>query len=400
MVGSRDEEAVELAQRARAIAEPAGFGEVLCDALNTEACARVGLGRDWDGLLKRALEIAKAGHFQNQAGRALANLQGAYLDLRRFVEAETTYVEGMAYAEEYGIDVYSRCLRGGQVILLEQTGRWDEAISLGDSVLTEPGASPINRVSSLVQLGVIRSRRGEVAAWRYLDDALAAALGSGEMAYVVPARLFRAEAHWLAGETELARNEAELAADALVGREPWLRGETAVWLRRLGSPRSVEGEIAQPYQCQLDGDVEGAVAFWTALGCPGEAMMAVLDAAHEEPLRHGLELAVALEAQAVARMIRQRLRSLGARSVPVGARSATRQHPYGLTRRESEVLELICAGRTNAEIAAHLVISIKTVDHHVSAVLAKLGAATRGDAAAAAARLGLVAVAAKQVAAK
>ena len=48
------------------------------------------------------------------------------------------------------------------------------------------------------------------------------------------------------------------------------------------------------------------------------------------------------------------------------------------------MLDLICAGRTNAEIAAHLVISPKTVDHHVSAVLAKLGVRTRRAAAEAA----------------
>ena len=49
------------------------------------------------------------------------------------------------------------------------------------------------------------------------------------------------------------------------------------------------------------------------------------------------------------------------------------------------MLELICAGHSNAEIAAKLVLSTRTVDHHVSAVLAKLGAPTRGVAAARAA---------------
>jgi DNA-binding CsgD family transcriptional regulator len=83
------------------------------------------------------------------------------------------------------------------------------------------------------------------------------------------------------------------------------------------------------------------------------------------------------------------MRLLGIHSVPAGPRTATRAHPLGLTRREHEVLDLICAGLTNAEIAARLFISAKTVDHHVSAVLAKLGAPTRGAAASQAARLGL-----------
>lgn len=77
------------------------------------------------------------------------------------------------------------------------------------------------------------------------------------------------------------------------------------------------------------------------------------------------------------------MRSLGIRTVPVGQRSATREHPLGLTQREQEVLELLCEGRTNAGIAAKLVISPKTVEHHVSSVLAKLGVSNRTEAVAA-----------------
>jgi DNA-binding NarL/FixJ family response regulator len=74
------------------------------------------------------------------------------------------------------------------------------------------------------------------------------------------------------------------------------------------------------------------------------------------------------------------MRQLGIRPRPVGPRPATREHPRGLTRREQEVLELIVGGLTNAEIAAKLLISGKTVDHHVSSILAKLGVPTRGAA--------------------
>jgi len=99
--------------------------------------------------------------------------------------------------------------------------------------------------------------------------------------------------------------------------------------------------------------------------------------------------AAALGATATARIIRRTMRKLGIRSIPVGQHAATREHPLGLTHREREVLDLICAGYTNADIAAHLVISTKTVDHHVSAVLAKLGVRSRTEAAAIAHRAGL-----------
>ena len=110
-------------------------------------------------------------------------------------------------------------------------------------------------------------------------------------------------------------------------------------------------------------------------------------------LRSALQTFTDLGATATARLTRQKMRDLGVRSIPAGPRAATREHPLGLTRREHEVLGLICAGHTNAEIAEQLFISAKTVDHHVSAVLAKLGAPTRNAAASRAARLGLVAAA-------
>ena len=74
--------------------------------------------------------------------------------------------------------------------------------------------------------------------------------------------------------------------------------------------------------------------------------------------------------------------------IPRGPRAASRAAPGGLTPRETEVLDLIVRGATNAEIARTLVISPKTVDHHVSAVLGKLGVGSRREAGEAAARLG------------
>jgi DNA-binding NarL/FixJ family response regulator len=107
-------------------------------------------------------------------------------------------------------------------------------------------------------------------------------------------------------------------------------------------------------------------------------------------LREALHIFEELGAAAAARLTRQRMRQAGIRSIPAGPKAATRTNPMLLTRREHEVLELICEGHANAEIAKLLFISTKTVDHHVSAVLAKLHVPTRNRAAVKAARLGLV----------
>jgi DNA-binding NarL/FixJ family response regulator len=62
-------------------------------------------------------------------------------------------------------------------------------------------------------------------------------------------------------------------------------------------------------------------------------------------------------------------------------RRSTLAHPHGLTARETDVLGLLRDGLRNAEIASRLYISEKTVDHHVSAILGKLGVHSRQEAA-------------------
>jgi DNA-binding NarL/FixJ family response regulator len=73
------------------------------------------------------------------------------------------------------------------------------------------------------------------------------------------------------------------------------------------------------------------------------------------------------------------MRELGVR-IPKGPRDATRANPAGLTARQLEVLALLAKGLTNAEIAERLVVSTRTVEHHVAAVLTKLGAQSRREA--------------------
>ncbi len=383
------EVAVGLARRAETIAESLGVPEVLSEALNTQSCALACLGPDWSGPLERALEIAVAEGLQEQAGRAFANLHVLYCSELRFAEAEPYFADGVAYCDENDIGTFGICLRGEHTRTLEMLGRWDESAALSRELLTRSGASPVNRINPLTSLGTILARRGEPGAQGHLDEAMRSADGTAIPSHILRVRLARAEACWLQGRDADARREAELADDASTDDDGWERGMIAVWLRRTGSARPPRGELAEPYRQQVAGDWEQAASRWTQLGCRYEAALALLGSGQEAALRDALSIFTDLGAGAAAGITRHAMREHGVRSIPAGPRAATRAHPLGLTRREHEVLDLIVDGRTNAEIAGQLFISAKTVDHHVSAVLAKLGVPDRNAAARQAARLGV-----------
>jgi DNA-binding NarL/FixJ family response regulator len=113
----------------------------------------------------------------------------------------------------------------------------------------------------------------------------------------------------------------------------------------------VPGELAEAYALELAGRTAEAAEAWAALGCPYDAALATGDA--EALLRLGAGAA---------------------------ARRLTQRHPAGLRARESDVIELVAEGLVNAEIAERLVLSRRTVDHHVSSILHKLDVPTRARA--------------------
>jgi DNA-binding CsgD family transcriptional regulator len=211
-----------------------------------------------------------------------------------------------------------------------------------------------------------------------LDEALDLATKIDEMQYLALVRSARAEAAWLAGNLELVAEEASAAFDDnLRNRNPWIAGEVALWLHRSGLAEVDRAGIADQYALEIAGNWQAAAAGWEARGLPLEAARARTIATNESDLRLALSTFDTLGARPDALRTARRLRVLGFRGIPRGPHLATRSRFGDLTTRELEVLALLATGSSNSDIARQLFLSPRTVDHHVSAILAKLNVSSR-----------------------
>ena len=380
MTASRHDESLALCRRAADLARRLDLPDVLSDVLDTEACVRAARGEDWSGLMDCSLAVAVDHGLHGQAGRAFANritlLQGEL----RLEDAEAAAREGQVYSEEHDVGTYSRCILGARAEVLDLMGRWEQ-VDAACAELLPMASSPENRIQALLTAGRIAARRGDDESSRMLlEEAFASARGSGEPQFLVPARLARAEVSWLSGDLEGAAAEVAAVGRTYRDLDGFIRGEVAAWAARLGVVLEDDADVGEPWRTQLV-DPRSALPLWLAHGSPYLAALAGIDAGDESSLRRSLDLLDGLGAVATARLVRRRLRRAGARSVPTGARATTRANPHGLTSREQDVLERLAVGMANAQIAQDLVISPKTVEHHVSAVLAKLGVSDRRSAA-------------------
>ncbi|HEY7781132.1 MAG TPA: AAA family ATPase [Ktedonobacterales bacterium] len=378
-------------QRAYALALALGDVEAQVHVLNTLGTMELLNGAPAGAAkLRDSLELALAAGMEEHAGRAYINYGWAAGRARYYTEFEPVFKSGLEYCGERGLVLWRHYVVAyGSRWALDQ-GRWSEAIELAERVLRDP-RTLLPRIPSLVVIALIRARRGDPECWPPLDEALALAGSTGELQHLAPVSAARAEVAWLEGRlAEVARATDAALAEATRRGAPWVIGELAIWRWRAGMEASQEG-AAEPYALEMSGDWEAAARDWERRGCPYEAALARAGSDDEVALREALEVLRHLGAQATARVVARRLRELGARDLPRGPRASTRANDAHLTVRELEVLELVVQGLRNGEIASRLSLAPKTVDHHISAIFAKLRVTTRAEAIAQTLARGLVA---------
>jgi DNA-binding CsgD family transcriptional regulator/tetratricopeptide (TPR) repeat protein len=385
----RGDEAVAWAGRALELAGRLDETEIAVGARITIAAC---VSAEKEQKLERSLEEALRAGLAEQAARAFVTLGGVGIGERRYHLVTRHVQAGLDYCSDRGLERDRLYLLGIRARLELDQGRWTEAADSAAAVIGPHRTSITPRIGALVVLGLVRARRGDPGHAEALDEAWALAEPTGALLNLGTVAAARAELAWLAGDREAVCEATEGVLRLAVERR-WgvVAGELACWRRRVGIEEPTPFVTEKPYALQLAGDWAGAAEWWREMGCPYEAALALADAEEEEPLRRALEELQELGARPAAALVARRLRERGVRGVPRGPRPTTSLNVANLTNREVEVLLLVAEGLRNADVAKRLVLSERTVDHHVAAIIRKLGVRTRVEATAKAVHLGLAA---------
>jgi DNA-binding CsgD family transcriptional regulator/tetratricopeptide (TPR) repeat protein len=377
--------------RALGLAAEVDAQDVRSHALGYRGVAKVSSG-DESGYadLREAIAIAERLDHAEYLTVSAHNLAVMYLRAVRVQDAAPLLERAAEVAREHNLDTAWFRIEAQRCQCLILQGHWQAAEHRLRALVggaADPGA---NAVNPLAFLGRLLARRGDSGAAGLVERAWALATATGEDQKLAVAAGARLEHRWLTcdAETVLAEGEA-LRQLAIRAGHRFLHAEVLRYLRRAGAAVDPFPGCPPAFAAGIRGDWAEAAHLWAEAGVPYERALELSESGDPAALREALAVLDGLGARATAQLIRRHARRAGVQSVPRGPRTSTRVNPGRLTDRQLEVLTLVAEGRTNAEIAERLVLSRRTVDNHVAAVLRALGVGSRRDVPRAAAALGM-----------
>jgi DNA-binding CsgD family transcriptional regulator/tetratricopeptide (TPR) repeat protein len=382
--------AVEWGNRALELASRLGDESTRLHALVNIATARTLLDPANTDALVEAFSAADAAGEWEEAVRALANLAFTLMTWIQPGPALEYADRAAVYGEEHELPNMASYARTSRAWLLLRAGEWEEAERLARREV-ERGVT-ISQVVARTILAELAVRRGDADAGELLAEVTAQTDRAGDLQRTTPVFELTVERSLTGGlpmPTErLDRLVREIRARPSLGG--WAAARIAAWAAVGGPGAGLDlRETFSPAHSAMAGrDWRAAADAFRDVGWIYDRalMLSLLD--DEDALAESIQIARKLGARPLTNRVSVRMRELGM-SIPRGPRRTTRTNPAGLTVRQVEVLELLAAGLTNAEIGTRLFMSPRTAEHHVAAVLAKLGARTRRDAARRAAELGV-----------
>jgi DNA-binding CsgD family transcriptional regulator/tetratricopeptide (TPR) repeat protein len=384
--------ALDVLTRAQHLTEQVGKPYLSAMCLNCIGMARGDLeGPAGLAPLRESIAIARSAGAHETAARAYTNLAEALY--RSWCGAELARVldDGIAFALERGLWSHAYALQAHRGLLLLRRGDWTDAAELLAGLVADAAAAGVLSVFTVAAHARLLARRGDPAAEGMLFDAWDRAVAQRSVTGLALAGPAIAEWSWLAGRPDRSTVVVETlmaGADGRLGIAPVV-GEVLRYRSRAGVGAPEFPACPEPWASGLRGDWREAAARWADLGDPYERALELASSGEPETMLEALKVLDSLDARPAAEWVREKLAAAGVTKVPRRPSTSTRANPARLTQRQLEVLALLADGLSDAEIAAELVLSVRTVNHHVADVFDKLGVRSRRAAAAVARTLDL-----------